>query len=465
MTCANSANVSFRFNTLNGDTYLEIRPKSMQYDQTRGKLDYCKAEFGQDVADVIKREINKGTLSPLTQPLSVILRIKGENLYRLLWVPDGARFVEDGVHVEFHDPQKFLTKGVIDWKQESVRIKDAYEYVFENRSQEGPQVLNDIKFSIAENSYNVLRANDESTFSPYSSTATGYADYDNYVKDAEQENIVNIINDNYAVDFDKMTPWECINELNEKFAVTTWVDSEGNLWVGSRSATGYPHIAASDDDRVWKITEYNTPAPRDPVVRSVIRGGWENDNDESWYENAEELISQRRTQDFRIEGVAKTKTSSLLGQEIFIEDINAKKDSLEDIAKLRLSQKQREQQNGYIDINPEISGVEFSDPKYVKIGDTLRTVPPDNDLNNGSVCDTNIEDELFHIVGIQHELSEDGNWRLRLDVVKQLDDELNPDNIETNLRYYDPFAEEYIDGDAYSTLQAQEGSFFDGLFD
>lgn len=462
MTCSNSSNISFEFRDDSGTTYLKIRPRSMQFDRTRGKFDYCKAEFSQAVADELRPHLsNDGSF--LNQPLSALLILDGAVVYRLLWVSDGVRFTDNGVHIEFHDPQEYLTRGTIDWRRDNVKLKEAYEYVFERRYDAGATIFNDIKFTDGSDSYEELRTQFRDgplIFDPRDRTTQSLIDQERkeeqknsldaigeseVIRRLEEENVYNIIDGHYAIDFDKITPWECITRLNNKFGVKTWAAPDGNLWVGSRQTTGYNHIATPDDTRVWKLDDYNINQTRDPVIKSTVRGRWDDDPSESRTENVfwELETLNRGTQEFRIEGVATTETNSIFGQEI-VQEVDAKRDALEGIAKRNLINKQREQQSGYLDINPQFSGDSVSNLRHVAIGDSILTIPPDRDDNVSEDCKSNIETEMFDIVGVQHELTSAGNWNVRLDVTKQLDGILNPENIETKIRYYDPASKEYI---------------------
>ncbi len=479
MTCENSANINFEFRDNDENTYLKIRPRSMQFDRTRGKFDYCEAEFSDEVANHLRPALENDD-SVLRHPLPVYIFIDGEAIYRLLWVPDGVRFVEDGVHVEFHDPQKVLTEGTVDWKRESVTLEEAYDYVFNQRDKSGPNFFNGIKYTVPEEAYDELRTtrtdgplwltgDDRETEDllqeeAYEEEILGFSESKQIAK-LEEENVYNIIKGHYAIDFDKISPWECITKLNEKFGVRTWAAPDGYLYVGARSSTGVHHLTAPDDERVWKLTDYGITPPRDPVVRSVVRGGWTDDPSEGWVEQAGELLNLNRgTKDFRVEAVASREISSFLGQKITYEYPGAKRDVLESLAKQKMMAKQREQQSGYIELLPEFSGSAVSNIRYAAIGDTIQTIPPDDDSDDGSVCDTKIHNETFDVVGVQHELTDDGNWNLRLDVTKKLDGKLDPANIDTQLRYYDPHAKEYIEGDNYDNLSDKEGDgFFAGM--
>jgi len=457
MSCEGSPNITFEFQSDDGDTYLEIRPRSMQFDRTRFKFDFCKAEFSDEVKYHLKTFIDRED-SFFNHPLPVNVLLDGEKVYRLLYVPDGVWFGEDNVHIEFHDPQKYLTRGKVSWRRDNVKLRDAYKHVFEQRDTNGPDIFKGIKFTDPDSE--IISKNNEYSlygrtfdFGLYGSDPK-YAElareYGDDIRTIEAETSYKIVEGHYALDFDKISPWECITKLNDKFGIDTWAAPDGYLWVGSRSSTGITNVAAADDGRVWKISDYNINETRDPVVRSIVRGGWASDPNESNLEKAVEIESLNLgTKDFRIEGVATFGSGSFLGQEIVEERIEAKKDTLEAIAKERLQQKQREQASGYVEIYPEFSGDSFTDIKHVAIGDTLITVPPDD--RSGSECGSDIEAEIFDVVGVTHQLEDGGNWLVRLDIVKKLDGDLHHSNIETRLRYYDPSSGDYIEEDEYST--------------
>lgn len=477
-----SPNISFEF-WANGDEQLalKIRPRSMQFERTRGEFDYCQAEFSQEVADHIRPHVNDEH-SPLRQPLPVYLLIEGEPVYRLLYVSDGVTFGEEAVHIEFHDPQKYLTRGVVDWKQGNVKLKEAFEYVFDQRNTSGGTIFNDIKFSVPDESYEELRTKYRDgwwiTTAPDNETdeliqeereeesgSLGVLGEEDAIRKLEEENVYNIIDGKYAINFDKETPWAAMVELCEKFGVTTWAAPDGNLWVGSRRATGVSHITTPDDSRAWKLNEYNITETRDPVVRSVVRGGWVEDPSDLQIEDYVELVSLNYgTKDFRVEAVASKGESSFIGQEIFNESVDAKRDVLEEIAKRKMMNKQREQQTGHLEIDPELSGTARSAIRHAKIGDSILTIPPDDDGRNSSMCDTNIEEEFFNIVGIQHKLTGGGNWNVRLDVMKHMDGELSSSNIDTKLRYYDPSDSSYINNDSYSALKDEPETIWNKYF-
>lgn len=459
MSCENSENVSIEFVKDFSETTLEIRPRELQFNRNRGKFDHLQAEFSEEVANHLEPNVEYGG-SPLRQPLPVYLKIQGRRIYRLLWVPEAARFVNGKVHIEFHDTQKYLTRGTVDWKRENVKLKEAYEYVFDQRDTSGPQIFKDIKFNTTDEAYEQLlseRGDEGSKVSSarfYDSISNTLGEWlaagNEDLREDSRVNVSQVMDGHYAVDFDKMSPWECITWLNEKFGVTTWSDRRGNLWVGSRPNTGITHVSAVDDSRVWKISEYNITPPRDPVVKSVVRGAWADDPSDSTTENIVDVEKLNfGTKDFRVEGVAQLSGQSV-GQEIFIE-VDGKRDAIQALAKRRMMNKQRQQWEGFIEFNPDFSGDEITDIRDLQIGDRVATIAPETE---SKVCSNNIKDALFDVVGVQMGLTPAGNLTVRASVVPVLDGDLSPEKIDTKIRYYDPASEDTITENMYDTTES-----------
>lgn len=480
MFCEGSDEISFEFSTNSGYTYLEIAPRSMEFDRTKGKFDYAQAKFPQDVAELLQSEIDSESYSVLKQPVPVDLKIQGNPIYRLLWTPDSARFTGSEIHVEFHDPQKFLSRGNVDLRYDNVKTRDIYEEVFEQRESEGPEIFKGIKFTDENQGYEELISRYRGDSRIINKRSERFLDVlqqyrsqdvsekkkqregvDNPREAIEKEGVINIIDGHGAVDFENISPLDAIERLNDKFGIETWAAPDGYFWVGTRKGNEVRHLAAPDDSRVWKLSEFNITPPRDPVVRYIVKGGWDEDPSAS---TAEELVPKIDalnvgTDEFRIEGVAHQPNVSF-GQTM-MEEADAKKDALEGIAKQKLINKQREQWNGHIEIRPSLSGNEVSELRHVEIGDSIRTVPPESDIQSDdedSVCSTNINHQLFYIAGVQHGLTGAGNWTTRLDVVPYLSGDLSPVDIETELQYNDPSDRERIEETVWES-ESHDGFF------
>lgn len=476
------------------DPLMEIRPLTMNFSRDLGQFDFAKCEFSEGVANHVKPLIEGDEETILNQTLPVVVKFNGTPVHRMLYLPDGVRFGYDSVHMDFHDARKYLERGVVDYQRESVKLEEAFDYVFGQRKESGPEIFKGIKYTVPDESYDELIGYWEKNFIGKSmdkkvsdlaveelreddydsslSTEKDWGGYDADIANIEEENIYNIIDGHYAVDFNQTSPWEAIQELSEKFGVRTWAAPDGYLYVGSRSATGVTHIAAPDDERVWKLLPegYNVSAPRDPVIKYVVRGKFVQDPAESWADQATDLLSfvngdeaGEGSKDFRAEGVSVRKDADY-GQEV-VEDVDAAKDALEGLARRKLIQKQRQQWDGNLEIYPSLSGTEWTDVRNTQVGDMILTIPSDD---NQSDCESTLSQELFEITGVEHVISSDGSWKMNLSVSPIPDGPLDEENTLTYMRYFDPAKEEYAyagENESYSKdlEEADDRGFWDNM--
>lgn len=477
-----------------GNPILEITPQTMTYERNIGEFDFARCKFSNDVAQYIEGAVNENN-GILNQPLPVVVKLDGKPVQRLLYLPDGVTFGVNNVHIEFHDCRKYLQRGVLDWQEESVTLKDAFKHVFDKREKDGPPVFSGITFTIPDEAYEELHAFYEETwgfqldaknptvsemmqeeqqsddYDPDVSVRGFGAGYNQAVGNIEEENVENIIDGYYAVDYEQVSPWEAIRDLNEKFKVRTWVEPDGRLHVGSRTATGVIHYAAPDEPQVWRLLPdgYNIPQNRDPVIKSVVRGKFIDDPGDSAVDNALQWANFTRkvdgdrfsTDNYRAEGVA-VRQDSNYGQEI-VDTVPASRDVLEYLAEKQLVNAQRDQWSGELEILPSQSGNAWTDIRSVRIGDFIQTFPADEQFNSSDAsCESNIDIMAFEVTGIQHRIDRSGAWSVRLDVTPLPAEVQSRATIKTHMRYWDPFDEEFLNEDEYRP-DTQDDSFWPDL--
>ncbi|AAL55003.1 hypothetical protein HrrHF2_530 [Halorubrum phage HF2] len=474
MNCED-AEVSFAFIGEDNDLdnpILEIRPLTMDFQRNVNKFDFVRSKFSQGVAQHIESAVldEDGLLH---RPRPVVIKLGGEAIHRMIYLPDAVHFGANNVHIELHDCQKYLDRGVVDYQRQNVRLEEAYRYVFNQRDTSNGVMFSGIEFNAPGDAYEQLdsrmkpggwfldlknrktwrmieqaRRDQTGSFEPKHE--------EDVIRDLEAENVHNIIDGHYALDFKQVSPWEAILEMNEKFGVTTWVAPDGKLWVGSRQATGIDHLAAPDDPRVWKLIDYNINPPRDPIMKVVVRGKQVHDPNDSLADNIGEFVNQgRNILDFRMEGVAERPDLDF-GRIIEPEDLDASADALKEVAKQKMMNEQRKQWSGNLEVLPSHSGDMWTDVRDVQIGDNIVTVPAEN---NGDSCKSNVQLEKFSVTGVQHNLTEDGEWSLRLDVVPVMDGHLHPDRVKVYNRYFDPTSGDYVDEETYEARKDDNEGF------
>lgn len=489
MTCEN-ANATIDFIDLN----FEIRPLTMDFRRDEAKLDSLRAKFTSEVAQEFQEYTQEGGHLSREQPVEV--KFDGDAVFRMLYVPDGVRFGRNNLHIEFFDLQRSLTIGTVDFQRDSVKLRDAYQKIFDS-SPEAKKNYNGIKFSVPDESFEELlarrgdkvligrktnpRVEDLVSAEWSEQHPERTSDYKvppammgPYIRAIESRRTINIIDGHNAVDFDMVSPYEAMVELNEKFKVRTWTGADGYLWVGKPEATGYTHVATSeDDDRVWKISDHDIRPPSEPINQVIVRGKWMDDPSEGVGERIGEgfpLIGSGTDKDLRAEAIAH-KPDVKYGQEVSPVERDVAKNMLRGLAENLLIQKTKEAWSGEIEILPSASGTSVSDPRFVRVGDPIILIPATthDDRNYDSVlsCDEwPITQGVYLITGFRHKIADGGNYIIKLSVVPYPEVDL-PDrgsikndiglefqNTKSYLRFWDSQKEEYMTDEAFDAEES-----------
>lgn len=473
---SSTTNWTIRFPTIpgqDGDAF-EIRPLSMNLTFGRGKYDQAKAKFPKEVGEIIKPHTESAN-GLLRESTYVIVLLDGEPIHALYFKPDFARYEDHYTHLEFHDLQESLDTGVIDVEWKSIKLRDAYEYVFERRDLKN--IFNGIKFTDPRTVKQEVTGqghfiNDVwdpiEELSPSQSVVNDIL-RSNEVAAIEADSTNKLVDNYYAVDFDKISAEKAIGTLNKKFRVQTWTDVDRNLWVGHPEALANFHLAAPNDDRVWRYKHDGVQIrhPREPVKQVTVEGSWVDEKGIGGAEDvADQVISwfdsghEGGVSDAKAHGTA-YRTDIAYGKSLMISSTEAKRDALPGIAESTMRELMKSGHSGQIELDPHLSG-DYTPIEHVSIGDLIHVVPDDKHFDNpesgsGQVGDTpaNIDscagfvnNEIYFIKEVEHTVDESGYWSVTLDV-GMYPDVLN-NNMGSVLRYFDPKAEEWLTAEEFS---------------
>jgi len=460
-------NWTVRFPEVDGTSGpFEISPDEITLKMEDRKFDFCRAEFDVEIGEMMKPETNNddGALS-FAQAAEVCLN--GHPVRVLHFRPDYVSYGNRGTYMELHDMQESLDSGIVDKHWDRVTLRNAYEHVFSKRDK---NLIRDIKFMVPDE----LPSGQEII-----TTLTGEAAHEpsffkggreNYEKKFyEPENNERLLESYYALDFNKISPAQAIWELNDRFQMQTWVDSDYTLWVGMPENVSMLHVAASDDERVWRYRDdaVQIKHPRDPIFGVVVQGSWYDEPGIGGGEDSvEEVISwfgfagvsedeaNGGAADVRAEGVAYfPDVDPEYGQLLTISDSNAKRDALPHVAQTYLYEEMKKQHSGSVELIPSLSGDQVSPMRALTVGDALHLVPEDKhfdgvvDATSGRMgnepedigCGQFIHNEIYMVTGVTHNVS-GGYWTVTADVA------MFPDNdVEKYVRYFSPRTEEYLD--------------------
>lgn len=447
MTCA-TGSWTISFPEVDGASGpFEIRPYSLDYKLHRSDLDYARGTFDPAVGSMMAPET--GTAGgALRGPTYVDVRYDDTRVGSLYFRPDFASYGSDYTHIEFQDLQRLLDSGVVDNEWADVKPKDAYRYAFEQRDDHG--IIKGLKFSVPE------QVPDRLFVDPWSPNPI--SDFI-FSLTSETEKVIDSWNN---IRFDQISPLQAIWKLNDILGLKSWVGPERYLWVGIPEAVEQLHIAAPDDDRIWRYNndEVQIRHPREPIQMVTVHGAW---NDAPGIGSPEDIIDEAvswfksghegGTGDIRATGIA-YRTDVNDGRSILVESPSPKRDAVEGVAKAKLIEEYKKSNAGSVEIDPSTSGG-FTPLHKVAPGHRLHLVPDDNHfaqpreeagrLGTGpsfdelGPCESFVHNEIYAIRSVQHHVN-GGRWSVTLDIAIEPD----PANIDTKMRYFDPQANEYL---------------------
>jgi hypothetical protein len=449
MTCDHVWTIKFR--DVNYGEPFEVRPIEMSLKMSRHEYDFCRAKFSWEVGEEMKphTRYEDGALYGIT-PVDVCYN--GTAIQRLMFRPDWADYSSENTHLQFHDLHKALSNGTIDEQRQTVQLEDIYQTVVEAASN---RLIDTINFTVP----------DEQVRSLYGEITTAGRAGAHRRQQIEQDNTKKAVKSDYAVDFENISPENALRRLNKKFRLKTWVNREGELVVGLPEANSIRHIAASDDERVWRYKDPNISHGREPIKRAIVEGAWVDepglggiddgiDEVASWFNGDDQGGA-----DVKAMGIAE-RTDIDYGTEFAVKSSNAKRDALPEIAILALKERMKQQNAGTVEIDPELSGTEVSNVLDLDPGDFLHLVPEDDYFDNPTassgkvgdkpedmdeVCGGFVNNEAYLVSEVEHSVTDTGEWQVFADVG------MYPDvPIDGSMSYFEPDDNSWVDDNEIS---------------
>jgi len=430
---------------------LELTPRNLTFKSENRKYDYCKAKFSTEIGEMLKPETG-GRTGQLRDPQPVELLLDDERIAALYFKPDSVRYTDGGTHIEFYDLQESMDSGVVDMQWNEVKLRDIYEYVFEKREND---LIKEIKFALPD------EAPGGTKFKTETITIDRRGSFEKLFgpERIEAYETKKMIESTYLFDTENTSPIEAIWELNELFQIQTWVDKDYIMWVGVPETLGVGHVAAPDDSRALRYSNFNVSHPREPIAMVVVEGSWVDTPgigvDAGSFFNPWSKDGVGNSGDVRAEGFVKNPLVDIeRGQTFKVSVEQAKKEALPTIAWNYYSEKMKEAYNGSVRLNPELSGNSFTDIEDIKVGDYLYVVP-DDDLfddpaassgqlgfgpDKNDYCGQFVHNEIYIVTGVTHSVT-GSEWTVTVDI-SMVPDMIGQDDM--GLRYFNPRSDDYL---------------------
>lgn len=435
MTCRNTQNITIRFPEIG----FELQPYTVDFRKNRDQFDFLEAKFSKDVGEHLQQFTDTED-GALRQPRKVEVVMDGKVSHVLYYRPQWVTYGQTNCWIEFHDALKHLEYTDFDFKMLDFTVEEAYKEVYDQAN--GDKIMNGIEFHI-----------------PEAATTTVERDFGlggTYIGDFEAKTVIKGMN--LVLDYDEEIPltkqksirtadikvdWqgknclEVLYTMNKELGLRSWVNNEGTLLVGLDFNESVKHVAAADDERVWKYNNAEVIPPGQPIEKAVVNGGSiDTTNYEGPVEKVSETLHTNWDEDLIPQGVA-TQPNVSNGKTVAVDAPNLARTHLEDRAKQVLLNEITNNNAGKIDINPNKSSIEVSDWRDVQVGDFIEVIPSDAE---DCITDHGIERDVYLISGVKHEVDA-GSWDIRLDVLKWA--VFEP---PSNFRYWSPDEDTYFQG-------------------
>jgi len=436
----------------------------MSLKMSRQKYDFCRAKLSWEVGEEMKphTRYEDGALYGL-KPVDVCYN--GEPIQRLMFRPDWVDYGSEFTHLQLHDLHKALADGVVDEQRDTVTLEDIYQTVIEAASN---RLVNEVHFTVPDQQVRTLYG---------SQSSSGRGGYYRQ-QQAERDETKKLVESDYAVDFNQISPENAIQRLNEKFRLKSWVNRNGVLVVGLPEAKQVRHIAAPNDERVWRYKDPSISHGREPIKKAVVEGAWVDepgigsigdgvDEVASWFNG-----DDKGGADVKAMGVAERQDIDY-GSSFVVKNTKAKRNALSHVARLALKERMKQQNAGTVEIDPELSGTDVSNVVNLSSGDLLHLVPNDDYFDNptatsGVIGDSPnnpeavrggfVNNEVYLVTEVEHTVTEAGEWQVFADLGLYSDVE-----IKSYMSYFDPAAREWVDDDEIAEDGSLQGGFFEDI--
>jgi len=435
----------------------------MSLKLNREKYDYCRAKFPWEVGEEMKPE-TKNPDGKLHGYNIANLLYDGELVRKLLFKPDWVDYGRTYTHIQFHDLQRSLRDGSIDYKSGVANINTIYDKIV--KFAENNIVLG-VEFNLPE-SYAAL-----SLSSGLGSGGQILPTEEELEELQESEGSRFRFDQSGGVDFEDTTPEEAVQQLNETFNLKSWTNNKRKLVVGVPETGRQGHVAAPNDDRVWRYKDPSIKHGREPVKTVFVEGSW---YDEPGFGTIQDgikeitagLTGNKGGADVQAVGIA-TRTDIPYGSTVTVTDKGALPSALPDIAHTALVEEMKKTNLGTVEIDTNNSGHEVSHPIEIEPGDAIRLVPHDRHFDNPTatsgtigdrpprkeLCAGFVTNESYFISEVEHNLTETGHWQIYADLATYPNME-----IETTFTYYEPSSGEFVEDSDISEDGSLKGSWY-----
>jgi hypothetical protein len=387
---------------------IKVRPFSIDIRRSRqndNKFDHVQATITREAGEHI---IDKHTFK---EPIEI--KIDEENvIYRGWYKTDSTSLGRNEAVLEIKDPRKILRSGTVDQEWHEITLKNVVEYIFERR----------------QDPHNVLRVPSILSSQAHELKAQHnvFLNGSDMVEDFLLETIP-FANGDGNFDFREESPYSALMEVMSIWETSFWVNKNGILVVGPPDLLGDTYGAGRGYGN-WHISEWNLPDNTTPLKAVVVKGQMDQkqlqEGDKDWG-----IITDR--QKYETRAAAGFLDDNELEETIIL---NGKKETtdpkaLKNMARSAFKKQHTKNNRGsmVIDVTAS-SGIPTSEFVDLRVGDRVL-------VNNANVrCDV-LNEGVYAIHSVQHDITGSDGWTITLEVTKTI---TNGSELKERFWYFDP---------------------------
>lgn len=408
---------------------LSFRPYTLDIrrsKQSGNTFDHAQAELKREAGVKIQDKAQSN------EPIKIIGTEGGDVLYRGWYRDDAATLGTTKSTLKIVDPRKILKTGTVDKEWGRITLQKVVEYIV-NRRQDPHNVITGVE--IAEGKVDISKLQHPTADFPllpsFSRDRTyAFPKANNALTDLYKETVPwNDGDGNF--DFREESPHSALMQVCDTWETEFWVDQDGTLYIGNPARTIDIH-GAGRGSKNWYISNWELPNNPEPLKAVVVKGkmdqkgGVDNNLEELW-----NVISNKKK--FQTRAAAGFLNNDNLSETLVLKGKRETADPevLKNIARRKFLKQHTNGNSGSVRINAMYDN-NISQSQYcnVDVGDAIMV----NNIDTSEDCQ-DIEEGLYGIYGLKHDISGDSGWEIRLDVNQIITD---AKNMQTKFWYFDP---------------------------
>lgn len=381
----------------------------------------------------------------------VELLIDEEVQGRYFYPASGISISGDTAEVTIFDALKITSRGSISKRYGTVTLADVVEFVY-GKIEDPYGVITDYRFvdeveveQITQDYLDQFWFTNNRNYSlgPYDRRRTyndGIGAFLSLIGEKEENN-------QGGFNFKEVSPAKAISDIESEFGLDTWVEDDGTLVFGPRSAAAKTNLVLDTTNVFdeYKMKSYDVYFPGEPVETVIVRG-----TPDALRSSGKEIfasVSPIAKLD-KLQVIAKATAPNVDGTVHSINTpVTAKEPvAVENAAARKLANIYAEQEAGSITFNSQASE-NTEDLVNLTVGSRIAAMPGITDM-----CQKQSDGGLYMTTAVNHSVSQESGWETSIEIAAI------PPEIETSSYIYDlTNSEQYPDLQSYKdTLSGDE---------